>query len=205
MWSTAGTRPCAISISWPKSEANENRAPRCGRVMYIVSMPDVRYLRAGPRALPLLQDLHEQTLAPLPPDVAAMWADDFADLLLESEEPSTVYILGFADHSPLGYVKCSVDDLTMEISGPFLYPEFSSASSATGLLDQVCELARFRERRLIYCMCPQPLLAVREALGESGFEEVSSEREFIKRWRDGLLADHLLAENCLLFALLLED
>lgn len=173
--------------------------------MYIVAMPDVRYLRAGPRALPLLQDLHEQTLAPLPPDVVAMWADDFADLLLENEEPNTVYILGFADHVPLGYVRCTFDEQTLEISGPFLYPEFNLANSAAGLLDQVCELARFRERRLIYCICPRPLLTVREALRESGFEEVSAKQEFIKRWRDGLLADHLLAEDCLLFALLLED
>ncbi len=168
-------------------------------------MPDVRYLRAGPRALPLLQDLLEQTLAPLPPDIAAMWADDFAELLIESDEPGTVYILGFSDHSPLGYVKCILDDQTLEICGPFLYPEFDSAASARGLLDQVCELARFRQRCLIYCICPQPLLTVLEALREAGFEELAAEREFIKRWRDGLLADHLLAQNCLLFALLLED
>lgn len=168
-------------------------------------MPELRYLRAGRRALPLLQDILDAALTGQPAEVQAMMQDDFAELLNVEDNPDISYIVGFEDHVPFGYVKCIHTELTLELVGPFLYVDYATVESSGHLIRKARTAMAPQESRLVFALIPESLIPVDSSYPAAGFDEVSNQIELIKRWRDGLLADRLLAPGSILFAQLIDS
>jgi len=168
-------------------------------------MPELRYLRAGRRALPLLQDILEAVLNGQSAEVQAMLQDDFAELLNADDNPDISYLVGFEDHLPIGYIKCIHTELTLELVGPFLYIDYATVEYSNYLINKARSYMASQESRLIFALIPESLISVNASYPVAGFDEVSNQIELIKRWRDGLLADRLLAPGAILFAQLIDS
>lgn len=168
-------------------------------------MPELRYLRAGRRALPLLQDILEAALNGQSAEVQAMLHDDFAELLNAEDNPGVSYIVGFEDHVPIGYVKCIHSELILELVGPFLYVDYATVESSSHLIRKAKTYMESQESRLVFALIPESLVPVGNSYPVAGFDEVSDQPELIKRWRDGLLADRLTAAGSILYAQLIDS
>lgn len=169
-------------------------------------MSERRTVKANPHAIPLMLDIVEST--PFLPGADRLRAR-FVEML-SSQAPtqtsfgSCEYYLAFEDHFPFGFVGLAPLDDCGELRGPFLYRDYLGRGYGDYLLSQIHDVARSRELRLLYALIPTDARKAQSFLVRNGFESVSVDPEFIKRWRDGLLADTSLEIGMALFARLIE-
>jgi N-acetylglutamate synthase-like GNAT family acetyltransferase len=173
---------------------------------YIVPMSDRRIVKANPHATPLMLDIVESTSF-LPG--GDLFRARFVEMLSSQAAAqlsfgSCEYYLGFEDHFPFGFVGLTPLDDCGELRGPFLYRDYLGQGCGEYLLSQIHDLARNRELHLLYSLIPEDAQKAQSFLIRNGFELISTDPQFIRRWRDGLLADAQLEIGSALFARLIE-
>ena len=172
---------------------------------YIVSMPERRLVKANPHAVPLMLDIVESTLS-LPSGGALhrQVIDGFASQsATETSFGQCEYFLGFEEHFPFGFVGLKALDDCGEFCGPFLYRDYVGKGLGDYLMTEIIRLARAEEMRLLFTMIPRDATRAQDFLIRNDFESISGDAGFIKRWRDGLLADRPLESGMVLFARLI--
>jgi len=170
-------------------------------------MSERRIVKANPHAIPLMLDIVESTAFLLG---AEQLRKRFIEMLSSQAATQTSfgsceYYLAFEDHFPFGFVGLAPLDDCGELRGPFLYRDYLGQGYGEYLLSQIHDLARSRELRLLYALIPADAQKAQSFLVRNGFELVSADSQFIKRWRDGLLADACLETGTALFARLIES
>lgn len=172
---------------------------------YICIMPDCRIVKANPHAIPLMLDMVDSTnYLPGGDRLAESFAERLAAVSATlSSFGSAEYFLGFEDHYPFGFAGFAAIDDCAELIGPFLYRDYLGKGLGVFLLNQICDTVRLRELRLLFALIPSEASQAEGFLIRSGFETVSADPEFIKRWRDGLLAEIRLEERVVLLARLI--
>jgi N-acetylglutamate synthase-like GNAT family acetyltransferase len=184
---------------------NKSSLPASERT-YIIPMSERRIVKANPHAIPLMLDIVEST-AFLP------GGDQFRARFVEmlSSQAATQmsfggcdYYLAFEDHFPFGFVGLAPLDDCGELRGPFLYRDYLGQGYGEYLLSQIHDLARDRELRLLYALTPADAQKAQSFLVRNDFELISTDSQFIKRWRDGLLAETALETDTALLARLIE-
>jgi GNAT superfamily N-acetyltransferase len=169
-------------------------------------MSERRIVKANPHAIPLMLDIAEST-AFLPG--GDRLRARFVEMLSSQSATQTSfgnceYYLAFEDHFPFGFVGLAPLDDCAELHGPFLYRDFLGQGYGEYLLSQIYDLVRGRELRLLYALIPAEASKAQSFLVRNGFEFVSTDSQFIKRWRDGLLADVSLETGTAMLARLIE-
>lgn len=167
-------------------------------------MSELRITRAGPHALTLLVDIRENAQRLLSDELITLLFDDFHDLHEHASECSIHYFIGFENHFPYGYVKVSLDDGEGEIAGPYSYAEYSDGPLQTALLAYALDFCQKHQVRLVYSLNIKGILGAAESYLQTGFEDISDDSQFIKRWHGGILADRVIPPGTQLFARLLE-
>jgi N-acetylglutamate synthase-like GNAT family acetyltransferase len=169
-------------------------------------MPLRRISKANSHAVPLLMDIIESTAYMPGVDLiknrltATLASGSADDLSLGSCN----HFIVFEDHFPLGFIGLSPMEDCGEIIGPCLYRDCFGRGLGEHLLEHLFSIARLRELRLLFVLAGADAPHAASFLVRQGFEPVSSDHEFIKRWRDGLLADIPLQPATTLFARLLD-
>jgi N-acetylglutamate synthase-like GNAT family acetyltransferase len=169
-------------------------------------MSERRIVKANHHAIPLMLDIVESTaLLPSGDQLRAR----FVEMLSSQAATQTSfggceYYLAFEDHFPVGFVGLAPLDDCGELRGPFLYRDCLGQSFGEYLLSQVHDMAREKGLRLLYALLPADARIAQSFLVRNGFELVSTDSQFIKRWRDGLLAETLLEPGTALLARLIE-
>jgi GNAT superfamily N-acetyltransferase len=173
---------------------------------YIIPMPERRLVKANPHAIPLMLDIVESTaFLPGGDQLRARFVE-----MLSSQAATQMsfggceYYLAFEDHFPFGFVGLAPLDDCGELRGPFLYRDYLGQGYGEYLLSQIHDMARDRELRLLYALIPADAQKALNLLIRNGFDLVSTDPQFIKRWRDGLLADACLVTGTALLARLVE-
>lgn len=165
-------------------------------------MPDRRIVKASNHALPLLRDIIDSTSflikdSPAHGSIPGILEPSFGgDYSPESQE----YFVGFEDHLPFGFVGFAPEEDCAEVFGPFLYRDFLHRGCGTCLLGYLIDLAKSRNIRVLYLLMPIRDERAIAFFSRNGFEVVSDSPEFIKRWRDGLLAARPIADGAILLA-----
>ena len=167
-------------------------------------MSDLRFVRANQHAIPLLEDILENALRCLPEETAALFHDDFAAVLNSQSGEGRHYEIGFQEHVPVGYVRYDIGEAILEVSSPWLYPDYLHEDIAEAMVMHCIEVAKLSAAVVVYGLIPVALDVVLQALQSNDFEIISAEPEFIRRWRDGLLADRSLPTGVCLVANLIE-
>ena len=165
-------------------------------------MPERRLVKANPHAVPLMLDIVESTLS-LPGGDALhrQLIDGFASQsATETSFGQCEYFLGFEEHFPFGFVGLKAVDDCAEFCGPFLYRDYIGKGLSDFLMTEVIRLARGEELRLVFTIIPREATNAQDFLIRNDFELISGDAEFIKRWRDGLLANRPLETGTILFA-----
>jgi N-acetylglutamate synthase-like GNAT family acetyltransferase len=173
---------------------------------YIIPMSERRIVKANPHAIPLMLDIIESTA--FLPDTDRLRAR-FVELLssqavTQMSFGGCEYYLAFEDHFPFGFAGLAPLDDCGELRGPFLYRDYLGQGYGEYLLSQIHNLARDRELRLLYTLIPADAQKAHSFLVRNGFELISSDSQFIKRWRDGLLAETTLETGTALLARIIE-
>jgi N-acetylglutamate synthase-like GNAT family acetyltransferase len=173
---------------------------------YIIPMSERRIVKANPHAIPLMLDIVEST-AFLPG--GDRLRAEFVEMLsseaaTQSSFGSCEYYIAFEDHFPFGFVGLAPLDDCGEVRGPFLYRDYLGQGYGEYLLSQIHDMARSRELRLLYALIPADAQKAQSFLVRNGFELISTDSQFIRRWRDGLLADACLETGTALLAQLVE-
>jgi GNAT superfamily N-acetyltransferase len=169
-------------------------------------MSERRIVKANPHAIPLMLDIVESTSF-LPG--GDLFRARFVEMLSSKSATQTSfggceYYFGFEDHFPFGLIGFAPLDDCGELRGPFLYRDYLGQGYGEYLLSQIHDLARNRELHLLYALIPEDAQKAQSFLFRNGFELISTDPQFIKRWRDGLLADTQLETGTTLFARLIE-
>jgi N-acetylglutamate synthase-like GNAT family acetyltransferase len=169
-------------------------------------MSERRIVKANTHAIPLMLDIVESTA--FQPGGDQLRAR-FVEMLSSQTATQTSfgayeYYLAFEDHFPFGFVGLAPLDDCGELRGPFLYRDYLGQGYGEYLLSQVHDMARSRELRLLYALIPAEARKAQSFLVRNGFELVSTDSQFIKRWRDGLLADACPQAGTALLARLVE-
>jgi len=169
-------------------------------------MPERRFVKANPHAIPLMLDIVESTaFLPGGDQLRARFIE-----MLSSQAATQMsfggcdYYLAFEDHFPFGFIGLAPLDDCGELRGPFLYRDYLGQGYGEYLLSQIHDMARDRELRLLYALIPADVPKACNFLVRNGFELISTDSRFIKRWRDGLLADTSLEIGTTLLARLIE-
>lgn len=169
-------------------------------------MPERRIVKANSHAVPLIMDIVES--AAFLPGVDLLERRLSERLTSSSATGSSLgpceYFLGFEDHFPFGFVGFAPLEDCGELIGPFLYRDCLGKGLGEYLLNQVCEIVRLQDLRLLFALISSDSQKAENFLIRNGFEHVSADAEFIKRWRDGLLADTVLEPGTLLFARIID-
>ncbi len=164
-----------------------------------------RITKANQHARVLLQDIADSTRwlyeTPLLEDYPR---DDFAALYEHPHALRRDYFVGFEKHIPFGYVGLQVVDEAAEIVGPFLYREYLGQDYGKFLLEYALDVARARESGIAFTLSPCRATWAVNFFSRNGFDPVSSEPEFIKRWHEGILAARELTGEVVLFAKILD-
>ena len=173
---------------------------------YIIPMPERRLVKANPHAIPLMLDIVESTtFLPGGDQLRARLVEMLSSqAATQMSFGSCEYYLAFEDHFPFGFVGLATLDDCGELRGPFLYRDYLGQGYGEFLLSQIRDLARDRELRLLYTLIPADAPKAQSFLVRNGFELVSIDTQFIKRWRDGLLAETSLEAGTALLARLIE-
>ena len=163
-------------------------------------------MKANPHAIPLMLDIVESTtFLPGGDQLRARFVERLSSqAATETSFGGYEFYLAFEDHFPFGFVGLAPLDDCGELRGPFLYRDYLGQGYGEYLLSQIYDMARDRELRLLYAMIPVDALKARSFLVRNDFELVSTDSQFIKRWRDGLLADARLETGTVLLARLVE-
>lgn len=169
-------------------------------------MSERRIVKANPHAIPLMLDIVEST-AFLPG--GSQLRARFVEMLSSQAATQTLfgsceYYLAFEDHFPFGFVGLATLEDCGEVRGPFLYRDYLGQGYGEYLLSQIHDMARDRDLRLLFALIPADTLKAQSFLVRHGFELISTDSEFIRRWRDGLLADACLETGTALLARLVE-
>lgn len=172
-----------------------------------INMSEKRVIRATGRALTLLADIVNSTsylyAAALPPE-------EYTQIIGAEEKIKTRlsvgdYLIGFEDHLPFGFVGAEKVEGCCRLIGPCLYREYLGREYGRFLLDYGIRLARGTGLNPIYQLIHRQAEWAVSFFTHWGFEQISDDVEFIKRWHDGLLADKPVPKNHLLMALLLDS
>ncbi len=165
-----------------------------------------RVTKANQHARVLLQDIADSTSWLYEtPALELRPVDDFSSLFEHPHAMRRDYFIGFEKHIPFGYVGLQVLDEAAEIVGPFLYREYLGQDYGRYLLEYVLDIARAREAGIAFTLTPCQATWAVNFFSRNGFDPVSSELEFIKRWHEGLLADRELPPETVLFARIVES
>ena len=168
-------------------------------------MSSRRVTKANQHARILLQDIADSTRWLYEtPQFEDHQADDFASLYEHPHALRRDYFIGFEKHIPFGYVGLQVIEETAEIVGPFLYREYLGQDFGKYLLEYAVDVSRAREAGIIFTLVPGDATWAVNFFSRNGFDPVSSDPEFVKRWHDGLLAARELAAGIVLFACMIE-
>jgi GNAT superfamily N-acetyltransferase len=173
---------------------------------YIIPMSERRIVKAGPHAIPLMFDIVESTaFLPGADQLRARFVEMLSSqAATQTSFGSCEYYLAFEDHFPFGFVGLAPLDDCGELHGPFLYRDYLGQGYGDYLLSQIYDIARDRELRLLYALIPADAQKAQSFLAHNSFELVSTDSQFIKRWRDGLLAETCLETGTVLLARLVE-
>lgn len=169
-------------------------------------MSERRIVKANPHAISLMLDIVESTaFLPGADRLRADFMEWFSSqAAAQLSFGGCEYYLGFEDHFPFGFVGLKPLDDCGELRGPFLYRDYLGKGYGEYLLSHIHDLARNRELHLLYSLIPEDAQKAQSFLLRNGFELISADPQFIKRWRDGLLADSQLEVGSALFARLIE-
>jgi N-acetylglutamate synthase-like GNAT family acetyltransferase len=169
-------------------------------------MSERRIVKANTHAIPLMLDIVESTaFLPGGDQLRARFVEMLSSqAATQTSFGSCEYFIAFEDHFPFGLVGLAPLDDCGELRGPFLYRDYLGQGYGEYLLSQIHDLARSRELRLLYALIPADAQKAQSFLVRNGFELVSADSQFIKRWRDGLLADAHLETGTTLLARLVE-
>jgi len=161
--------------------------------------------KANHHARALLQDIADSTRWLYEtPQLEEQPEDDFASLYEHPHALRRDYFIGFERNIPFGYVGLQVIDEAAEIIGPFLYREYLGQDYGRYLLEYNLDVARAREAGIAFTLVPGDATWAVNFFSRNGFDTVSREAEFIKRWHDGVLASRDLPADTVLFASLVE-
>jgi GNAT superfamily N-acetyltransferase len=183
----------------------QNRRRIVFRIRYIAEMSSRRVTKANHHARVLLQDIADSTrwlyetpqLEEYPPD-------NFSSLYEHPHALRRDYFIGFEKHIPFGYVGLQVLDEAAEIVGPFLYREYLGQDYGKYLLDYALDVARAREAGIAFTLVPSGADWAANFFSRNGFDPVSAEVEFLRRWHEGVLAARELPGGIVLFASLVD-
>jgi GNAT superfamily N-acetyltransferase len=169
-------------------------------------MSERRVIRATGRALTLLADIVASTsylyAATLPPDEYTRVIG--GEERIKEQLSVGDYLIGFEEHLPFGFVGAEKVEESCRLIGPFLYREYLGRGYGRFLLEYGIKLARGTGLNPIYQLIHRKADWAVNFFTHWGFEQISDDVEFIRRWHDGLLADKSVPENHLLMALLLD-
>ncbi len=169
-------------------------------------MSEKRVIRATGRALTLLADIVASTsylyAAALPPEEYTQVVGN--EEKIKARLSVGDYLIGFEDHIPFGFVGAERVEDCCRLIGPCLYREYLGRGYGHYLLDYGIKLARATGLNPVYQLIHHRADWAVSFFAHWGFEQVSDDIEFIKRWHDGLLADKSVPENHLLMASLLD-
>lgn len=168
-------------------------------------MSSRRVSKANQHARVLLQDIADSTRWLYEtPELEDYPTDNFSALFEHPHALRRDYFIGFEKHIPFGYVGLQVLDDAAEVIGPYLYREYLGQDYGKYLLEYVIDVARAREAGIAFSLAPSWATWAVNFLSRNGFDPVSSEPEFIRRWHDGRLASRELPEGTVLFASIVE-
>jgi N-acetylglutamate synthase-like GNAT family acetyltransferase len=170
-------------------------------------MPERKCVRANPHAVPLMLDILEST-AEFPDNdiLARQLAEEIGSHSASSLSFGEVdFFLGFEDHFPFGLVGLKTLDDCGRLYGPFLYRDYLGRGLGSYLFAEILAVARDQELRLLFALAPIKSDQARNFYLRSGFDQISSDPEFIGRWREGILADLQIASATALFARLVAE
>lgn len=170
--------------------------PQAAESPYIAGMPDRRFSTANQHAIPLLEDIVESTryLYANPTDQSPPLLD-FVHIDEERELGRREFYIGFEDHFPFGFIGLVNHKIAAEIIGPFLYREYLGRGYGGDLLDYARLHAADRGETLIFALVPATAPWALSFYARQGFDFLSGQPEFIRRWNDGLLADRYPLEG----------
>ncbi|GEM_PF-1940077 len=174
-------------------------------VGYIAPMPERRIVRANHHAIPLLIDIVESTaFLPGGDKLRTRFIDELSShAATQTSFGAGEYYLGFADHLPFGFVGLTPLDDCAELRGPCLYRDYLGQGYGGYLLSEIVNISCRRELHLLYELIPTGAQEAWSFLIRNDFELISTDSPFIKRWRDGLLADLPVEDGTALFARLI--
>ena len=181
--------------------------PSASAGTYIIPMSERRIVKANPHAIPLMLDIVESTaFLPGGDRLRARFVEMLSSqAATQMSFGSCEYYVAFEDHFPFGFVGLAPLDDCGELRGPFSIATISVKGYGEYLLSQIHDMARSRELRLLYALIPADAQKAQSFLVRNDFELISADSQFIKRWRDGLLADAPLETDTALLARLIEQ
>lgn len=181
-------------------------SPPVSAETYIIPMSERRIVKANPHAIPLMLDIVESAaFLPEGDQLRARFIEMLSSrAATQTSFGSCEYYLAFEDHFPFGFVGLAPLDDCGELRGPFLYRDYLGQGYGEYLLSQIHDMARSKELRLLYALIPADAQKAQSFLVRNGFDLVSTDFQFIKRWRDGLLAETSLETGTALLARLIE-
>jgi GNAT superfamily N-acetyltransferase len=165
-----------------------------------------RVIRATRRAVPLLTDIISSTsylYAEVLPAEELAWPPN-AQERIRAEITSADYLIGFEHNLPFGFVGIEKIEACCRLIGPYLYREYLGKGYGEFLLDFGIKLASATGLNPIFLLVHRQATWATAFFGRHGFEQISDDPEFIRRWRDGILADYPLPGNQVLMARLLD-
>lgn len=165
-------------------------------------MPDRRILKASDRAVPLLLDIIQSTKSLTEGSLASI------TLLSNSSEssdqvavPNTAeFFIGFEDHLPFGFVGTIPLEDCGELKGPYLYRDYLHKGYGAFLLNYVVEQARSRKIRVLFLLIQSAAGLDVNFFRRNGFEIISDDVQYMRRWHDGLLAARSIPAGSILLA-----
>jgi N-acetylglutamate synthase-like GNAT family acetyltransferase len=165
-------------------------------------MPDRRFVKANPHALPLMLDIVEST-ASLAGGSAlhAQLIDELSSQAVsQASFGGTDFYLGFEEHFPFGFAGIESVDDAGRLYGPFVYRDYVGKGYGNYLFQEIVNVATDKGLRLVFALIPAEAVTARSFLSQRNFDLISADPDFIKRWRDGLLAEMELEPEVVLWA-----
>jgi GNAT superfamily N-acetyltransferase len=170
-------------------------------------MGEKQVVRATKRAVPLLTDIIDSTAylyaAALSPEELTHVAEIRARI--RAELVTADFLIGFEENKPFGFVGVEKIEASARLVGPYLYPEFLGHNYGKFLLDFGIKLSQSTGLNPIFTLVHRQAVWAISFFMRWGFEQLSDDKEFIRRWHDGILADYPLPGNSILMAQLLDD
>jgi GNAT superfamily N-acetyltransferase len=161
-----------------------------------------RVVIARERAAVLLMDIVDSTAhfyepfygpgqyQPLPNDVRAL-----AKKIREG-----LYLVGFERFIPFGFVGVEGVEDTSRLVGPYLYRDYLGEGYGKFLLDRAMESIQLTAEKLVHTLVHNRAHWAIGFFKRWGFEPISDQPEFIKRWHDGVLAAEAVLPQHMLMA-----